>query len=298
MEKLTLQKIAEERSQAHSTRKELYKELEEEMEKPVVSFFTSFVYPVNIESGDEEMIEAVLQKLDLSKGLILLLNSPGGDALVAERIINICRTYSGIKEYEVIVPNKAKSAATMICLGASKLIMAPTSELGSVDPQIVEKEKDKPPKWFSVYNIVESYDRLFKEAINLMEKQKIEPYIQQLSFYDPREIEEMRTALNLSEDIVIKALETGMLKGLKREEIREKIKIFLIPEKHVKTHGRAIYAEDAQRCGLNVEIRNPRDNLWKVIHELYMRLNSFVSSNNIAKCIENKDYSFHASIQL
>jgi hypothetical protein len=298
MEKLTFQKIVEERGQAHPLRKKLYKDLENRLGKPVVAFFTSFVYPVSIEDSDANMLEEVLQRLDLSSGLVVLINSPGGSALAAERIINIFRNYSGTKEYETIVPDKAKSAATMICLGSSKIIMSPTSELGPVDPQKVEQEEGKSPRWFSVYNIVSSYERLFQEAINLTEKQRIEPYIQQLSFYDPREIEEMRSALNLSEDITIKTLKTGMLKDLSEEEIKKKIQIFLIPEKKAKTHGRPIFAEEAKGIGLNIEIIDPREDFWKIIRELYVRLNDFVSYNNIAKCIENKNYSFHASIKL
>ena len=298
MEKLTFQKIAEERNQAHSLRKKLYEELEAILRKPVVAFFTSFVYPVGIEDSDANMLEEVLQRLDLSSGLVVLINSPGGSALAAERIINIFRSYSGKKQYEVIVPDKAKSAATMICLGATKIIMSPTSELGAVDPQRVEKEEGKLPKWFSIYNIISSYDRLFQEAINLGEKQRIEPYLQQLSFYDPREIEELRSAISLSEDITIRALKTGMLESLSEEEIKRKIQIFLVPEKRVKTHGRPIFGEEAKKIGLNVEIIDPRDEFWKIVRELYVRLNDFVSHNNIAKCIENKNYSFHASIRL
>jgi len=296
MEKLTLQKIAEERNQAHPLRKKLYEDLEIRLGKPVVAFFTSFVYPVSIEDSDAIMLEEVLQRLELSKGLVVLINSPGGSALAAERIINIFRNYSDKREYEVVVPDKAKSAATLICLGASKIIMSPTSELGAVDPQRVEQEENKPSRWFSVSNIIRSYERLFREAINLGEKQRIEPYIQQLSFYDPREIEEMRTALDLSKDITIRTLKSGMLRNLSNEQIEEKIKLFLVPAEKAKTHGRPIFAGDAKECGLNVEIEDPRNDSWKIVRELYIRLNDFVSSNKIAKCIENREYSFHASI--
>lgn len=298
MEKLTFQKIAEERGQAHPLRKKLYEDLETRLGKPVVAFFTSFVYPISIEDSDANMLEEVLQRLDLSPGLVVLINSPGGSALAAERIINIFRSYSGKREYEIIVPDKAKSAATMICLGASKIIMSPTSELGSVDPQRVEKEEGKLPKWFSVYNIISSYERLFQQAINLGERQRIEPYIQQLSFYDPREIEDLKSTLSLSEDITIRTLKTGMLKSFSEEEIKKKIQIFLVPKERVKTHGRPIFGEEAKNVGLNVEIIDPRDEFWKIVRELYVRLNDFVSHNNIAKCIENKNYSFHASIRL
>lgn len=293
-DKLVIQQVMEEQYQGHSTRKYLYSELEREIGLPIISFFTSFRYPVMLEDSDADMLEAVLQNSDLSRGFALLLSSPGGNGLAAERIINLCRSYSGTGEYEVIVPNKAKSAATMICLGASKILMSKTSELGSVDPQVVVEENGR-VKWFSVYNIVRSYEELFSKAVK--EKGNLQPYIQQLANYDAREIEEYRSALSLSEDIAVKALKTGMLSKISEKEIRKKIKLFLTPEK-VKTHGRPIYVQDALNCGLNIEIKDLNENFWSIVYELYVRLNNFVSTNNIAKCIESKDWSFKAKVEV
>ena len=55
--------------------------------------------------------------------LALIINSPGGLGTAAERIINICKTYSKNNEFYSIVPNRAKSAATMICFGSNKIYM-------------------------------------------------------------------------------------------------------------------------------------------------------------------------------
>ena len=291
-DKLVIQQVAEEQYQGHSTRKQLYSDLEKEIGIPIVSFFTSFRYAVMIEDNDADMLEGVLQKCCLSKGFALLLSSPGGSGLAAERIINICRTYSGTGNYTAIVPGKAKSAATMICLGASKIIMGKTSELGTIDPQIVV-EKDGKGEWFSVFNIVKSYEDLFNRAVK--EKGNLQPYLQQLANYDEREIAEYKSALSLSGDIAIKALKTGMLSNLSKPQIKKKISIFLTPEK-VKVHGRPIYAQDALNCRLGVEIKNVKESLWSLVYGLYVRLNNFVSTNNVTKCIECKDYSFRATV--
>jgi len=292
--RLVIQQVAEEQYQGHSTRRHLYLRLEEMLGRPVISYFTSFRYPVMIEDSDADMLEGIFQKSDLARGFALLLSSPGGDGLAAERIINICRSYSGTGMYEVIVPGKAKSAATMISLGASKIVMSKTSELGSIDPQIAYVE-DGRVRRFSAYNIIKSYEALFSRAVK--EKGNLQPYLQQLANYDEREIAELRTALSLSEDIAIKALRTGMLAGQSDKRIRKRIRIFLTPEK-VKTHGRPIYASDALNCGLAVEIRDLREELWCIVYELYVRLNNYVSTNNIAKCIESKDYSFRARAEV
>lgn len=286
---LVIQQVMTEQNQGHETRKGIFIELEKELKRPVVSFFTSFKFPIMIEDTDADMLEGVLQKTDLSSGLVLFISSPGGDGLSAERIINVCRSYSKTNDYWVIVPGKAKSAATMICFGASKIIMGATSELGPIDPQLTTS-KNGIVRRFSVYNVVESYDDLFSKAVK--EKENLQPYLQQLANYDEREIKEFRAALSLSEDIAIRTLSSGMMKGISEDDIKKKIKIFLTPER-TKTHGRPIYGKEALSCGLGIELKDIKEKFWTLVYELYIRTDNFVSTT-AAKCIESKNHSFVA----
>ena len=73
-----ISQVLREQSQEPSTRTHLLVELEKELGRPVVSFFTSFSYMVMIEDKDADMLEGILQKMDLSNGLALTVNSPGG----------------------------------------------------------------------------------------------------------------------------------------------------------------------------------------------------------------------------
>ena len=281
-------RVLNEQDQAHATRVEHFVELERALGRPVVSYFTSFRFPVSIEDSDADLLEGILQGLDLSGGLALFISSPGGDSLASERIINICRSYSETGEYWAIVPGKAKSAATMICFGASQIIMDTTAELGPIDPQLT-MVKDGASRWFSAVNVVESYDDLFARAVR--ETGNLEPYLQQLANYDETEIKEMRAAIELSEDIAVRTLATGMMKGTPQDEIKEMIGTFLSLER-VKTHRRPIYAEEALRCGLNVNMVDVRSALWERVNDLYLRTDSYVSTR-VAKCIESKSHSFY-----
>jgi ClpP class serine protease len=289
-EDLIIQKINEEKRQGSATRQPYYEKLERELGAPIIALFTSFVYPVIIDDSDADMLEEILQKTDLSNGFYLLLSSPGGDSLAAERIINVCRAYSDTEKYSVIVPSKAKSAATMICLGASEILMGKTSELGPVDPQLIMGDR-----WFSVFNIIKSYEELFAAAVK--EEGNLQPYLQQLANYDAREIEEFRSALDLSKDISIKVLKTGMFKGKTERSIESKIRLFLTP-KDVKVHARPIYVHDILSCGLNINLQDIKSHLWNLIYELYVRLNHYVSTFQRGKCVESKDYSFYAAARL
>lgn len=284
---IPIQSIQEEQTQSHSTRIKYFKLLESHFKKPVVSYYTSFNHPVMVDDTDAEMLEGVLQRIDVSKGFCLLINSPGGLGLAAERIINVCRSYSGTKAYDVIVPALAKSAATMICFGADVLHMSPTSELGPVDPQITTVE-DGQVKRFSVCNIVDGYKDLFNRAVKA--KGRMEPFIQQLGHYDEREIKEFEDAIQLAQDISVRSLQTGMMQGQTAEEIGKKIQVFLTP-KAKKAHGRPIYPDEAVSCGLKVNLFQSASSTWKAVYALHSRTRNYVTVH-AAKCVETSRDSF------
>ncbi|WP_143491610.1 MULTISPECIES: ATP-dependent Clp protease proteolytic subunit [unclassified Pseudomonas] len=83
---------------------------------------------------------AVYQRLldcDSKKNVLLVLKSPGGQVEPAYLISKLCRRKSTSK-FLVCVPGEAKSAATLLSLGADEIHMGAMSELGPIDPQINE----------------------------------------------------------------------------------------------------------------------------------------------------------------
>ena len=243
LKKTIVSSILQETQQGHSTRSALYRKIEREAGPGyrVVSFFTSFYWPVVISDSDADMVEEVLRATinPANEKLILILNSPGGDPLAAERIVNICRSYSAAGEYTVIVPKMAKSAATMISLGASEIWMSKTSELGPIDPQIpVKLEGENRHRYVAAHEVVNSYNELMKKANETTGQ--IAPYLQQLQRYDARAIQRIISAQQLSEVIAVETLQTGIMKGQTEAEIKKKIGAFLDPEM-TKVHGRPVY---------------------------------------------------------
>jgi len=289
---LTLQNMLDELSQAHNTRKPLYSELERIFTVPVISFFTSFIYPATIHDKDADMIENVLQGTDVKKGFLMIINSPGGSALAAERIIQVCRAYSADK-FSVVVPKMAKSAATMICLGASKIIMSRTSELGPIDPQVIITE-GQTRKLFPAFLLIQSYRKLIEEAIRV--KQPIEIFLQQLSKYDHRDIALYEQEADLAKDIAARALKSGILKSEPDQEVQKTISFFLEPTR-TKVHGRPIYLDDLAPTKLNLERLEIDSEQWKLIWNLYVRLDCLLSRGNVAKIVESKDYSYIISVK-
>ena len=75
-----------------------------------------------------------------------ILNSPGGSPDHAYRIIRTLRHH--FETVNVIVPFWAKSAATLLSLGASKIICDEAADFGPIDMQI-GKERDDSPEFDS-----------------------------------------------------------------------------------------------------------------------------------------------------
>jgi hypothetical protein len=67
--------------------------------------------------------------------ILLIIGSKGGEIEPAYLISKNCRS-SSVDRFVVSVPRRAKSAATLIALGASEIHMGSMSELGPIDPQL------------------------------------------------------------------------------------------------------------------------------------------------------------------
>jgi len=87
-----------------------------------------------VRSDTDRVYKALTTLADRTKPLLLILNSGGGNIAPAYFIAKICREYSSDR-FEIAVPRRAKSAATLICCGADQIHMGSLSELGPLDPQ-------------------------------------------------------------------------------------------------------------------------------------------------------------------
>jgi hypothetical protein len=281
----TFSAIQAEVTQQHSLRKPLLQKIKKlRGGRAIVSMFIRFWGDWPLMQGDVDMVEEVLSYTDCSKGITLIIDAPGGDGLAAERLIQVCKSYSGT-DFEAIVPARAKSAATMVCLGADKILMSPTSELGPIDPQVYRKLGREEPEWIAAYHITKTYDDLFRDAVALAAGGHIEPYLQQLGNFNATDVAQLKAAQALAENIAISSLKNGMLSAKTEIEIKDAIKPFTDPEATM-SHGRALNHKQVKDCGLNVELMPVNDELWKTVWSLYVRSKFVVDGTTTAKLVE------------
>lgn len=291
----TFKTVHKEISQAAELRRPYLEAIEKARDgRTLVSFFISFYSPIPLSQEDADQLEEVLANSDCEKGITLLLDAPGGDGLAAERIINICRSYSKNGDFETIVAARAKSAATMVCLGSDRILMSPTSELGPIDPQVpMDLRGTGNEDWVAAHHITSAYDDLFSKATTLPPDGRIEPYLQQLQKFSAVNISQLKTASKLAENIAVKSLMNGMLKGKSENDVKKLIKPFTDP-KITMSHGRGIDYTQANDCGLTVECVGLESELWEAVWGLYVRSKYIVNRTPTAKLIDTLDSSYHA----
>ncbi len=79
-------------------------------------------------------LEEHLQGARGDRELHVLLRSPGGDGEQALRAIRVLQ--SRCSKLVFVIPDMAKSAATLLTLGADEIRLGPASDLGPIDPQM------------------------------------------------------------------------------------------------------------------------------------------------------------------
>ncbi len=281
---------------------ELIGRVEQLTQRNLVSYTSFFQHPAGIiDDHDPRMIETLLKSIDLSKypgTLDLMMNSPGGSPTAAEKIVLTCRVYSD--SFRVIVPQTAMSAATMIAMGADKILMTATSELGPIDPQMIQNLPNGQQIMRSAKAFIDAYlDLVNMTQAAIRNKQPPQPFLQLLNTkIDPPWIQECLKARQLAEKIAAEFLSRWMLRDKTDDEVQETVQRF-VKEGDQGSHGRAIRAEKAKDFGLaGVEVVRADDDLWMPIWELHERCQRHVQSKALAKYVVARNGGINVQAQV
>jgi hypothetical protein len=247
-------------------RKELYRQLEEIREHPLISYITSS--RINAAGSiSQDAIRQIISQLELftekPKNIDLLVNSFGGDGLASWRLITMLREYLG-KEGKItcLVPFCAFSAATLIAVGCDEIFLHPWASLGPVDPQITVNKKDGPQQF--AYEDVSAYTSFLKEEAGITEqKEKVELLSQLVTQIDPSVIGASKRASMQSIIMAEKLLKLHMIGGDSQnaEVIAQKL------SKNYFSHGHALSKSEAVELGLKICESDNR--IEKIIWDIY-----------------------------
>jgi len=191
-----------------------------------------------INDKDKSGFMLTIHKLDRSKGLDLILHTPGGEVAATESLIDYLYAMFD-KDIRVIVPQISMSGGTMIALAAKKIIMGKQSNLGPIDPQIG--------------------GRACQAILNEFETAKAEVSANPLSLalwqviirqYSPTLLGKCQQAIEWSEAIAEKVLKANMFSN-EPHKVKDVIELFA-DHSVQKSHARHISKQECKDIGLDI----------------------------------------------
>lgn len=215
-----------------------------------------------IDRSDIVPIVDLLHNVNPGEPLDLLLHSPGGNIDAAEKLITVIRKRAGGAAVRVIVPDYAKSAATLIALGANSILMSDSSELGVIDPQVELPDSNGHVQTLSA----QSYLDAFHLHAERLKEEPSDPVAQaMLAKMEPATVRKLERMTERSRSIATTLLQTAMVRD---DDRAADIAKELSDTKKYHSHGQMISHEAAHGIGLTVSYLSPHDDLW----EKYWRL--------------------------
>lgn len=276
--------------EANVRRREFIQQIEEVTKRHIINYSaTAFGFGAEmLDNSDIANLTRVIGKIDGFQGVDLILTSSGGQPESAEKVIMTLRHFYD-DDLRVIVPESAKSAATIVALGAQEIVMGYCSELGPIDPQVFVPDESGRGIFRSTHSIIQSVDANLHKLHEAIANG--EPYLGYLRLLDfvPNLafVEECRLAQRLAREIAERWLQMTMLEDQRGRatEIADK----LSRADQMFSHSRAIDYRIAQdELGLNVRYLPPDDELWRLVWELHIRSRWHSAQNGWAKIIESR----------
>lgn len=225
-----------------------------------------------IDKTDAPPMVDLLHNITPGTPIDLMIHTPGGDIDAAEKLITLVRNRAGGREVRVLVPDFAKSAGTLIALGADKVLMGDASELGAIDPQVMLPDS----QGVVVAHSAQNYLDAFAEHAEALRRQPGDPVAAlMLSKMEPAIVRKLERMMDRSRAIAEDLLSQAMVRDAKQAR---KIAKGLNNTKKWHSHGQMISHSRAKGAGLAVEYMGAESELWSRVWRLYcLQITSVVS---------------------
>ena len=269
-------------------RRKYLKIMHEYTGRNIIAYYSSFLQKPNsnssIDDNDKNAFMQTVHGLDKSKGLDLILHTPGGNTAATESIVSYLHSIFG-NNIRAFIPQIAMSAGTMIALSCKEIVMGKQSNIGPIDPQF---------GGMSCAGVIEEFNNALKEIQTSPNSLPLWQVI--ISKYHPTFLGDCQKALDWSEKMVVSWLVRNMLSDVyKPEDAAKAIVEKLGSHKVTFTHSKHIHIDECKQLGLKVlELENMNkeekggckdlQDCVLTIHHTYMH--TFSISNEI-KIIEN-----------
>lgn len=199
----------------------------------------------------------------------LLLHTPGGDVDAAEKLIGLVRSATGEEgQLRVIIPDYAKSAGTLMALGANAIVMSDSSELGPIDPQVSSRDGNGSDVVYSVLTYLNAYDAARKAL-----RDTPDDLAARITFekFDPTIVSKFQSVRDRARSFAENLLKR---RGMNFSKIASE----LMDINKYQSHGQMIGWETANEMGLTITYMQSTNPVWRKYWALYCHLRLAIES--------------------
>jgi len=277
-------------------RRKKMKAVQEITGQPLIIYASDFITPsplkaqlsylMMISLADKDGFDEVTRNLPRGTAIDILLHSPGGSAEATESIVTLLRDrFSHIR---FIIPNTAKSAATMLAMSGEQLLMDERSELGPTDPQMIITTQDGRTIAAPAQAIKDQF-KAAQDEINA-DPGKLPSWVPILGWIGPALLAQCDNQLALAKELVSKWLEGYMFAGdADAKQKAEKIAEHLADHNNFHSHARRVGIAELQALEVNVLDMRTEPALHDAVRDLYTSIALTLSNTGAYKIVENSN---------
>jgi Serine dehydrogenase proteinase len=277
-------------------RRKKMKAVQEITGRPLIAYAADFITPnplkaqfagnlMSISLADKDGFDEVTRNLPRESKIDVLLHSPGGSAEATESIVELLRDrFSHIR---FIIPNVAKSAATMLAMSGEQLLMDERSELGPTDPQMIFTQEGR---------TIVAPAQAIKDQFETAQKEinadpgKLPSWVPILGWYGPALLAQCDNQLALAEELVSKWLERYMFaNNPKAKEKAGRIAGYLADHNNFRSHARRVGMADLQVLEADILDMRTEPVLHDAIRDLYTAISLTLTNTGAYKIVENSN---------
>jgi hypothetical protein len=263
--------------------------------RPLIVYMVDFLDPgrikapsLAIDHSDKMGFMEAIRRID-GPAVDVLLESPGGSAEATEAIVRLLR--QKFEDVRFIVPNVAKSAATMMAMSGNTLVLDAPSEFGPIDPQFIFRRDGGAIA--SPANAILAQFEWAKEEIK-KNPDDLSVWIPILNQYGPSLLVECEAAQALSTRLVGEWLQAYMFKGQPdaRKKAR-KIALYLADYDQHLSHNRPIGMKELTDRGVKIlDLRGDsalHERVWAAyyaVHATFLGTRAYkIFENHLGDCL-------------
>lgn len=271
-----VQAVSNEGIELNNIRNEYLTKINSITNRNVISYYSCWLKTPgapnsSINDQDKNAFMNAVHQMDRTKGLDLILHTPGGDLAATESIINYLGTlFNG--DIRAIIPQISMSAGTIIAMSCKEIVMGKQSSLGPIDPQM---------GGIACQSVIEE----FKQAVaDIATNPASAPLWQSIiGKYNPTFLVTCQNAINWSEQLMVDILKKSN-PGINLQRVKD---VFL-NNNNSFSHSRHISKDQCKAVGLKIVDLESNQDLQEAVLSLHHAYMILMDKFSISKVVENQ----------